>query len=275
MRRTLLLASFFLAPAFAQTAAAPAAPTLNKTPTLSQKEEFLRVAKVLAAKTAAKGVTSTQRATLTDGSITHDASIQRIDEQLPRFEGSDGAVEVNFRDTYKFNIAAYRLGKMLSLQGMIPPSIERKYEGTSGAFTWWVEDVAMDEAQRQQKKIQPPDKESFNRQYVIMQVFDNLIYNTDRNQTNILFDKEWRLWMIDHTRAFRTRKDLLNLKALKRCDRVLLAKMKELTFEKMKPELSPYLYDEQIRAILARRDKIVEIYGAMGDAALYDFLPNQ
>lgn len=275
MRHKLLLASFFLAPAFAQTATAPAPPTLNQTPTLSQKEEFPRVANVLAAKTAAKGITSTQRATLTDGSITHDASIQRINQELPRFEGGDGTVEVNFRDTYKFNIAAYRLGKMLGLQGMIPPSIERKYAGTQGAFTWWVEDVAMDEAQRQQKKIQPPDKESFNRQYVIMQVFDNLIYNTDRNMTNILFDKEWRLWMIDHTRAFRTRRELVNPKALKMCDRVLLAKMKELTFEKMKPELSPYLHDDQIRAIVARRDKIVELYNAKGDSALYTFLPIQ
>jgi hypothetical protein len=275
MRRTLLLASFFLASAFAQTATAPAPPTVKQTPTLSQKEEFLTVANVLAAKTAAKGVTNTKRATLTNGSMTHDASIQRIDEQLSRFEGSDGNVEVNFRDTYKFNIAAYRLGKMLGLQGMIPPSIERKYEGTDGAFTWWVEDVAMDEAQRQKKKIQPPDKESFNRQYVIMQVFDNLIYNTDRNQTNILFDKEWRLWMIDHTRAFRTRKEVMNPKTLKTCDRVLLAKMKELTFEKMKPELTRYLHDDQIRAILARRDKIVEFYDAKGDSALYTFLPNQ
>lgn len=270
--RKLLLASLLIAPVFAQTAPAPApTPVL----TLEQKEEFLRSAKVLAAKTAAKGITNTLRATLTEGPVSHDASIQRIDEELARFEASDGTVELNFRDTYKFNIAAYRLGKMLGLERMIPPSIERKYEGTSGAFTWWVEDVAMDEAQRQQKKIQAPDKESFNRQYVIMQVFDNLIYNTDRNETNIIFDKDWHLWMIDHTRAFRTRKELLNPKALNQCDRVLLSKMKELTFEKMKPELGPYLHDDQIRAILARRDKIVAVYDKKGSSALYDYLPKQ
>jgi hypothetical protein len=215
------------------------------------------------------------RATLTDGSITHDASIQRIDQDLPRFEGSDGTVEINFRDTYKFNIAAYRLGKMLGLESMIPPSIERKFEGTSGAFTWWVEDVSMDEAQRQKQKIDPPNKESFNRQYVIMQVFDNLIYNTDRNLTNILFDKEWRLWMIDHTRAFRTRSGLMDPKQLNMCDRQLLANMKALTYEKIKPQLSPYLREGEIQAILLRRDKIVAFFEKKGDSALYDFLTKQ
>jgi hypothetical protein len=266
--RQLFLASLLVAPVFAQTAPAPAT-----TPSLEQKEDFLKSAKVAKSKTAPKGVTSTLRATLSDGSITHDASIQRIDQELARFEASDGTVELNFRDTYKFNIAAYRLGKMLGLQSMIPPSIERKFEGTPGAFTWWVEDVAMDEATRQQKKIAPPDKETFNRQYVIMQVFDNLIYNTDRNETNILFDKDWHLWMIDHTRAFRTRKDLVNPKALKQCDRVLLAKMKALTFEQLKPQLTPYLHDDQIRAILARRDKIVAFFDEKGESALYTWLP--
>jgi hypothetical protein len=261
--RTLLLGALLLAPVYAQTAAAPA--------TTEWKEEFLRTAQVLESKEAAKGITGTIRAMLTNGSISHEASIQRINEEKAKFEGSNGT-EMNFRDTWKFNIAAYRLGRMLGLD-MIPPSIERKYAGDSGAFTWWVEDVQMDEVTRRAKKIEPPNKEEFNRQYVIMQVFDNLIYNTDRNRTNILFDKNWKLWMIDHTRAFRTRTDLLALKDLHMCDRQLLANMKALTLEKLKPELSPYLRDTEIKAILARRDKLVKFYEAAGDKALYDYLP--
>jgi len=266
--RSLLLASLLLAPVYAQTAATPAPASPE------WKEEFLRTARVLESKGAAKGITGTLRATLTDGAISHEASIQRINEEKTKFEGANGT-EMNFRDTWKFNIAAYRLGRMLGLGHMIPPSVERKYSGDTGAFTWWVEDIQMDEVQRRAKKVQPPDKDNFNRQYVIMQVFDNLIYNTDRNQTNILFDKNWKLWMIDHTRAFRTRTDLLAPKDLKMCDRQLLANMKALTFEKMKPELSPYLRDTEIKSILARRDKLVKFYEAAGDQALYDFLPKQ
>lgn len=264
--RSIALACLWVAPVLAQTAAAPA------TPTLEQKEDFLKKAQVLRSKGAAKGVTNTMRATLSDGALTHDASIQRIDEEKSRFEGTNG-IELNFRDTYKFNIAAYRLGRMLGLASMIPPSVERKFGGNAGAFTWWVENVAMDESTRVSKKIQPPDKDSFNRQYVIMQIFDNLIYNTDRNQTNILFDKEWRLWMIDHTRAFRSRTDLLNPKALRQCDRQLLANMKALTYDELKKELSPYLRDMEMKAILARRDKLVEFFAEKGDSALYDYLP--
>ena len=40
-----------------------------------------------------------------------------------------------------------------------------------------------------------------------MRVFDELIANTDRNQGNMLIDKQWKLWLIDHTRGFRTTSD--------------------------------------------------------------------
>ena len=62
----------------------------------------------------------------------------------------------------------------------------------------WIENVAMDEVERLKRKAEDPDKDRWSRQYVIMQVFDQLIANTDRNQTNILYDKDWKLWMIDH-----------------------------------------------------------------------------
>ncbi len=45
--------------------------------------------------------------------------------------------ELNFRDSYKYNIAAYRLGRLLGLD-MIPPSVERKVGGTYTAVIWWI-----------------------------------------------------------------------------------------------------------------------------------------
>ncbi len=257
-----------VAPLLAQTAIAP--PTL----TLEQKEEFLKKATVGTRKGAKKGITNTVRATLSDGSMTHEASIQRIDEEKARFETAAGT-EINFRDTYKFNIAGYRLGKLLGLASMIPPSVERHYEGSMAAFTWWVDDVQMDEADRLKKKVAVPDKENFSRQYVIMQVFDQLIYNTDRNQQNIVYDKQWRLWMIDHSRAFRTRTDLQNPKVLGKCDRQLLAAMKKLTREQLKTELGAYLRDPEIKGLLARRDKLVAFFANGGESKLYDFLPTE
>ena len=51
-------------------------------PTLTndQIKQFLLTAKIVDSKEAAKGVTHTSRLTLSDGTITHDASFQGIDE---------------------------------------------------------------------------------------------------------------------------------------------------------------------------------------------------
>ena len=260
----MLLALALALPALLAQTAAPAL-------TLDEKEQFLQNARIVHTHDAKKGVTGTVRATLSDGNITHDASIQRIEEEKERFQTVKG-LEIAFRDSYKFNIAAYKLGKLLGLGGMIPPSVLRKYEGKSGAFTWWIEDVAMDEVERRRKNIEAPDHERWARQYVIMNVFDNLIFNTDRNQTNILYDKDWRLWMIDHTRAFRLHKYLMEEKALNRCDSLLLARLKELNEPTLKEQLRDWLRTAEINAILVRRDKIVAHYEMLGPEKLYDFL---
>jgi hypothetical protein len=249
------------------------AQAINPTLTLEQKEEFLKHAKVIKTHGAKKGVTGTTRATLTDGQITHDASIQTIDEEKPKFQTSHG-LEINFRDCYKFNIAAYRLGLLLGLGDVIPPSVERSYEGHLGAWTWWVEDVQMDEVEKRRTNAEAPDHDRWAREYQVMKVFDQLIYNTDRNQTNILYDKDWKLWMIDHTRAFRTSKNLLDEKGLERCDRQLLESMKLLKESDLKRELTKWLRPAEISAILVRRDKIVGYFEGAGAAKLYDHVPH-
>lgn len=238
--------------------------------TLSEKEEFLRNAKVIRTRDAKGGITGSLRATLSNGTLTHDAQIQSIDESKARFEGSKG-VEINFRDTYKFNIAGYRLAKLLGI-AVVPPSVERSYQGKPAAFTWWVDDVMMDEAARLHKKLTAPDAESWNQQMHRVRVFDQLIYNTDRNLGNLLIAKDWELWMIDHTRAFRTNPDLLNPKNLVQCDRGLLAEMKRLNADGLREAMGGSLTNSEMVAILKRRDKIVAFFEA-SDARLYTMKP--
>ena len=210
MRRALLIV-------FASCAAYVCAAEMPKL-TLVEQEEFLKKAKVEKTKAARGGITGSLQATLSDGKITHDAHIQFIDESKSRFEGTRG-VEINFRDSFKFNVAGYRLAKLLDLH-MIPPSVERMYQGKAAAFTWWVDDVLMDEAGRLKKKLTAPDAEKWNEQMHVVRVFDQLIFNTDRNLGNLLITKDWDIWMIDHTRAFRTSKDLLNPKNLVKCSAI-------------------------------------------------------
>lgn len=238
--------------------------------TIAQKEEFLRTAKIVNDKSAKKGITDTQRVTLSDGTLTHDASVQRIDEHKDVFQGQDGTSEFNFKDSYKFNIAAWKLAKLLGMDDMMPPYVDRKYKGDSASFSWWVDDVLMDEEERTKKHATAPNLEAWNQEMYVVRVFDQLIYNTDRNLGNLLIDKNWHIWMIDHSRTFRTRRDLRNPKNLVQCDRTLLAKMKALDEPTLKKELSPYVNNEEIKGLLGRRDVIVKFFESQGDRALYD-----
>jgi hypothetical protein len=257
----------FLAAGFL-TISAQSAPAPTAGLTHAQKEEFLLKAKIVTAKPAAKGITTTLRATLSDGQLTHDASIQRIDDTKHNYETNMGT-EMVFRDSWKFNVAAYKLDRLLGLN-MIPATVERVYQGTHGSFTWWVDDVLMDEGERQSKKQQSPDKQTWDDQMSIVNVFDQLIYNIDRNVGNLLYDKDWQIWMIDHTRAFRTNTDLMDAKVLTRCDSALLEKLKQLDAATLKKEIGAYDIDSnRIKGLLARRDKIVKIFEQKGPSAMF------
>ena len=256
-------------PAWAETAPVrPSASTSNSTSTSTstaapvltreQKEEFLRTAKIKKIRNISVGVTHPRKATLTEGTFTHKAHIQTVDIYRIQYQTIHGT-ELNFTDSYKYNIAAYRLDKLLGL-GMVPVSVKRRFKGESSAFTWWIDGVLMSERERYTQKIDVPDVEPWNRQMYCVRVFDQLIYNTDRNLGNLLITKEWKLWMIDHTRAFRLHRKLKTGKNLVRCDRRLLAGLRALDSETLEAELRPYLKKNQIKALLARRDRIVEFF---------------
>jgi hypothetical protein len=237
---------------------------------IDQQENFLRTAKIVSAKGNKKGVTETVRVTLTDGKITHDASVQRIYEHKQVYQLESGTTILNFKDTYEDNIAAWKLARLLGLEDMLPTSIERRYEGKPASFTWYINDFQMDEADRLAKKIQPPDQETWARQINVMHVFDQLIYNWDSNATNLLIDKNWRIWLIDQSRSFRMDKTLQDPKMLNQCDRALLAKLKTLDEPTLTKELKAYVSKPEIKALLARRDLIVKFFEAKGDGALFD-----
>ena len=58
-----------------------------------------------------------------------------------------------------------------------------------------------------------------------MKMFDLLIANIDRNQGNLIYDADWHLFLIDHSRAFIDKKDLKGIAPLGRVDRKLWEKM--------------------------------------------------
>lgn len=256
-RRALVLTPLLLVCVLVTAAAqAPLAPAPTLTP--EQMETFLLTGTVIAQKVSKKGVTKPIRATLSDGAIVHDAQIQAIDESRPFFQAGK-ATEVGFRDTYKFNVAGYRLARILGLN--VPMSVERRIEGKDAAVTWWADDVRMDESDRLKLKSVGAASERLSKQLQIMRVWDELIQNRDRNQGNMLWTSDWTLVIIDHTRAFRTSDKLLKPNQLTRCDRDLLERLRRLSADDLAQVASGgMLMKDEAEAVLKRRDRIVTLF---------------
>ena len=209
--------------------------------------------------------------------LTHDAQIQTVDIWKLTFRGRRGK-ETDFRDSYKFNIAAFRLDALLHLN-MTPVSVEREVSGEPAGVTWWVDDILMLEQERIYSKADPPDIEFWTKQMHVVRVFDELIYNTDRNPGNLAITHDGKVWMIDHTRAFRTPQQLLHPENLVRCDRRLLETLRELDEDVLTRELGAYVRRVEIEALLARRDLIVTFFDEQvaqhgEDAILFDLVQN-
>ena len=252
-----MLAPFLLALTLIAQAVPASLPAPSPELTREQMEHFLATAKVVGHHGINKGITNPIRLTLSDGTQTHDAAFTYVNEHRAVMELDNGRTEMNFVDSYKYSLAAYDLAKMLALDTMMPVTVPYQYDSTPGALSWWV-DVKMDEGERVKKKIEAPDQNAWGEQVYRMRVFSALIADTDRNAGNILIGPDWKLWMIDFTRAFRTWKDVEKPESLTRCDKRLLGRLRILTAEAITQQTNNLLTPVEIRSLLSRRDEIVK-----------------
>jgi hypothetical protein len=252
----LLLATALPVHTYAQTAATAPAPQL----TTEQIKHFLKNAKIVSSRTTNKGVTAPKRVTLTDGVVTHDAIFQSVDERKMIANLGGGArqtsTELNFVDSYRYNLAAYALAELLGLDYMMPVYVERRWSGSTGSMGWWVTTM-MDESERLKKKIQPPNPTEWNNQMYRMRVFTALVRDTDRNLTNVLITPEWKVFMIDFTRGFRLQPELMYNKDLAKMDRALWAKLETLDRDTVKQAVGDSLTGSELDAMMKRRDLLV------------------
>ena len=231
-------------------------------------EQFLLKGRVSKTRGAGKGITGSIRGTLTNGTLTHDAHIQTIDESKREFRSAQGT-EFNFRDYWGYNVAGYKIDRLLGL-GLVPVSVERRHRTALAAYTWWLDDVMMDESERLKKKISPPNLEKWNQQMEMVRLFDQLIGNVDRNLGNLMITNDWNMWAIDHTRAFRTNVQLKTPGNIARCDRQVFARLKQLDKPTISQAVGNHLTSYEVDALLKRRDAIVAMIEPRGDSALFD-----
>ena len=252
----LLVALLYALPAYSQVAVPAPEPALS----VDQINTFLKSAKVIRTRGTEKGVTAPKRLTLSDGSITHDAVFQAIDDRqmVANLAGGGRAAqtELNFVDSYKYNIAAYEIARLLELDHMMPVYVERRWNGQIGSISWFVPTL-MDESERHKKKIQPPRPSEWNEQMYRMRVFSALLRDTDRNLTNVLVTHNWKVMMIDFSRAFRLQPELLHLKDLAKIDRRLLAKLEGMSREDARQATTDFLTKSELDAMMLRREKLV------------------
>jgi hypothetical protein len=237
-------------------------------------ETFLRKARVTRVTDIPVGVTQPQKVTLEMDGVTHMAAFKIVDIDKPGATPlSDGSFEVAFQDSWKTEVAAYEIDKLIGL-GMVPATVDRTIRGKTGSLQWWVESM-MPEAERVKQGIRPPDMDTWNKTVYKMRLFDKLIYNVDRHMNNILVTEDFDLRLIDHSRAFRPFDDLKNPDDLTKFSRALLSGLERLEFDDLKKRLKKYLRDGQIRSMLKRRDAILALVRERvekeGEAAvLYD-----
>ncbi len=222
-----------------------------------EAETFLREAKVEHREAIGIGVTKPQKLTLSDGTTTCPAAWKTVDifrRGLTR--GTDGQVERDFRDSYKFEIAAYELDKLLGL-GFVPPTVERRIRNETGSLQLWVHGT-ISEWDRQQENIPISSPKAYVEGMFTLRLFHQLTHNIDyKNVRNVLIGGG-QVWAIDHSRAFRNSKKLIEEIKLQRFSRSVLEALRGLEMEALRETLGKWLSKRQLEAMLARRNLIVE-----------------
>jgi len=165
----------------------------------------------------------------------------------------------NDSDRYVYDVAAYKLDRMLDWQ-LVPTAVIAEVEGDEGALSDWVEN-AINERDRLEKELPFNGYCKQYEQYRMRFVFDILIYNDDRNLTNILWTKkDFMMQFIDHSLAFRTteKRPKQYKKVPLQVSDLLRGRLQALNKTDLDQQLSPYLHPRQIEAILVRRDLILK-----------------
>lgn len=243
--------------------AAASAPAITRQPFEGPAaDEFLATAEVVAMEPLPFGITKPFKVTLRDGERTAYAVWKTIDvvnphNRNPRLYSTDWT-ESYFRDSYHHEIAAYELDKLVGL-GLVPPTVEREIEGKRGSLQLWIDD-AITEAKRLKIGREPADSRRWSEQAYAVRLFHQLTGDTDAtNVSNILVDPDFRLYVIDSSRAFHLRGALHRADGLRRFPRPVLERLQALTPEILDRKLGAWLTRGQLKALIARRDQLVEM----------------
>jgi hypothetical protein len=228
-----------------------------------EAEEFLRTAEILELRQFdTRGVTRPRRAVLSNGTRELRAVFKNVDESKPKKVFADGEVIFMFRDSYRHEIAAYELDKLLGL-GMVPPCVRRRIGADVGALCLWVEGAMTEWERKIEHDLPPPELETWNKQMHTLRLFLQLIYDLDyKNISNVLVDPDFKIYKIDSSRAFRNDFELRKPASLTHFSRSVLDALRRLDHDDVETHLGAWLSTAQINGLMVRRDLILELAAA-------------
>lgn len=226
-------------------------------------EQWLAQAEVVDIEELDTGITDPRRVTLRKDGVELRAVFKYLSTD---FGISDRTRALNEADRFEYELAAYRLDRLLRLD-LVPVTVPRTINGRRGVLQFWI-DGSINLRQMLAQQLQPTGWCAAEPQYNLMNVFDVLIHNTDRTQENALFTRDWMLALIDHTRAFalHQKNPVLLYRAELRVPPALAARLERLDRETLETALGPHLRQRQIAALLKRRDQLLDLYRAGADA---------
>jgi len=210
-------------------------------------EAFLKTAPVVAVKKdATSGRTNPWKITLGDGTVTMQGMFKRIHAPWPN----------PMVDSYKYELAAYELNKLLGLD-IVPPTVEREVEGFKGSLQYFVPDC-MSEADRERLRLQPPDLKAFLNRLDEIKVFEILVKEPCLDKDDTLIQQPgWKVYRVDFAEAFAPYPGLPADCPVNRCPRRLFERLRKTARQVVADYLKPYLSEKEIDAICERKKKMI------------------
>ena len=163
-------------------------------------------------------------------------------------------------DRYQHEIAAYRLDRRLGLN-LVPVTVLRKTGVNVPCSLQYFVDHAMDAEGVREYGLPPGHDEAIRRQLGDGRVFDALIGNLDRRESDILhLPVEGRIALIDHGRAFTLETDIRRWFPDGRTvlSPEMEAALRNLDLGVLKTVLRGWVGKEQIKAVAERRDALLK-----------------